>query len=361
MRLLFILLAFIFISCSPSAKKDGSPVLGFVGFLTGSGAAYGTAQRKGIELAMQESKTNLRLVVEDSQGKKESAIHAVSRLINEENALIIIGPTLSGEMFAAGPVANDAETPIFGTSNTAEGINDIGSYVFRNSLPESRAIPFALDAAVAKYSLKKIALMHSRNNDFAVSGYRIMKDSAIKKGLTITADESFSDGDVDYASQVTRIIASSPDAVLISALYKEGSLALKKLREMGYRGVVVGGNGFNHPKFFEIAQSASEGLIVATPFSPESKNEKVQAFVKKFKEKYGHDPDQFAAQAYDATHIIMEAVNKSGNNRKALRDELASLKNYEGVSGKLSFDEKRNPVGEVVVVEAHNGKFIPLK
>ncbi|MCK9911724.1 ABC transporter substrate-binding protein, partial [Microbacteriaceae bacterium K1510] len=87
---------------------------------------------------------------EDTGGKKESAINAVNKLINQDNVVGIIGPTLSGEMFAAGPVANEAEVPIFGISNTAEGINDIGEYVFRNSLPESIAIPTAMKLAVEK-------------------------------------------------------------------------------------------------------------------------------------------------------------------------------------------------------------------
>ncbi|MBE3555163.1 MAG: ABC transporter substrate-binding protein, partial [Thermicanus sp.] len=139
---------------SPAEKNEGEQEqvakIGYVGFLSGSGAAYGDAQKKGLELALEElnqknkGKLRIELLIEDSGGKKENAVNAVNKLINQDQVVAIIGPTLSGEMFAAAPKANDAGVPIFGISTTAEGINDIGPYVFRNSLPESVAIPAAM-------------------------------------------------------------------------------------------------------------------------------------------------------------------------------------------------------------------------
>lgn len=149
---------------TPAAEGAGGEVtaqIGVVGFLSGSGAAYGEAQKAGLELALGElneankGKLKMELKFEDSGGEKEGAINAVNKLINQDNVVAIIGPTLSGEMFAAGPVANEAEVPIFGISNTSEGINDIGEYVFRNSLPESIAIPTAMKAAVEKKASRK--------------------------------------------------------------------------------------------------------------------------------------------------------------------------------------------------------------
>ncbi|MDK9922671.1 ABC transporter substrate-binding protein, partial [Klebsiella pneumoniae] len=145
----------------------------------------------------------------------------------------IIGPTLSGEMFAIGPVASEAETPILGISNTAEGINDIGEYVFRNSLPESVAIPAAMDVAVKKHGIKTAAFIYAKNDDFSVSGFKTMKATAEKMGLTNLGEETFSNGDVDFAAQLTKIKAANPDALFVSALYKEGSLVVKKAREIG--------------------------------------------------------------------------------------------------------------------------------
>lgn len=354
-----------------AASTEGQEIqakIGVVGFLSGSGAAYGEAQKAGLELALGElneankGKLKIELKFEDSAGEKEGAINAVNKLINQDNVVAIIGPTLSGEMFAAGPVANEAETPIFGISNTSEGINDIGEYVFRNSLPESIAIPTAMKAAVEKNGLKKLALIHASNDDFSVNGYKVMKATAEKLGLEITGEATFANGDVDFSAQLTKLKQTNPDALLVSALYKEGSMVVKKARELGFTGTILGGNGFNNPKVFEIAGPAAEGLIVATPFSPEKKDDKVQAFVKAFEAKYNKKPDQFAAQAYDSLYIMSQSLLGAGKaDREELRGQLAQLKDFTGVSGKLSFDEKRNPIGDAVVVVAKEGKFVPFE
>ncbi|PZE19712.1 ABC transporter substrate-binding protein [Paenibacillus xerothermodurans] len=343
--------------------------IGYIGFISGSGAAYGEAQKQGLELAQAElneankGKLKIELIVEDSGGKKESAINAANKLINQDNVVGIIGPTLSGEMFAIGPVASEAETPIFAISNTAEGINEIGEYVFRNSLPESVAIPAAMEVAIQKHGIKKAAFIYAKNDDFSVSGFKTMKETAEKMGLTNLGEESFSNGDVDFAAQLTKIKATNPDALFVSALYKEGSLVVKKAREIGLNVPIIGGNGFNNPQVLEVAGPAAEGLVVATPFSPEKKDEHVQKFVKSFEAKYNKKPDQFAAQAYDGLYTVAQSLLKTGKaeDRQALRDELAQLKDFNGVSGKLSFDEKRNPIGEPVVVMVKEGKFIPFE
>lgn len=343
--------------------------IGYVGFITGSGSAYGEAQKKGLELAQSElneankGKLKIDLIIEDSAGKKENAINSVNKLINQDEVVAIIGPTLSGEMFAAGPVANEAETPIFGISNTAEGINDIGEFVFRNSLPESVAIPASLNAAVTKHNIKKVAIIYANNDDFSVSGYKTMKATAESMGLEILTEETFANGDVDFSAQLTKIKDKNPDALLISSLYKEGSLIVKKARELGINVPIVGGNGFNNPQVVEIAGDAAEGLYVASPFSPEKQDEKVQSFVKNFQAKYNSSPDQFAAQAYDGLYIIAQSLLnvEDASDRAALRDELAKLKDFSGVSGNLSFDENRNPVGEPVVLTVKDGKFIPFE
>lgn len=356
---------------APATEASGGEInakIGVVGFLSGSGAAYGEAQKAGLELALGElneankGKLKMELKFEDSGGEKEGAINAVNKLINQDNVVAIIGPTLSGEMFAAGPVANDAEVPIFGISNTSEGINDIGEYVFRNSLPESIAIPTAMKAAVEKKGLKKVALIYASNDDFSVNGYKVMKATAEKMGLEITGEATFSNGDVDFSAQLTKLKQTNPDGLLVSALYKEGSMVVKKARELGITATILGGNGFNNPKVFEIAGPAADGLIVATPFSPEKQDDKVQAFVKAFEAKYNKKPDQFAAQAYDSLYIMSQSLLGAGKaEREELRGQLALLKDFNGVSGKLSFDEKRNPIGEAVVVVAKDGKFVPFE
>lgn len=352
-----------------AASNDGqageqTAKVGVIAFLTGGGSAYGEAITNGLKMAQEElneankGKLKVELVIEDSAGKKDQAIAAVNKLINNDNVVAIIGPTLSGEMFAAGPVANQNGVPIMGTSTTAEGITDIGEYVFRNALPESIAIPEAIKTAVEKNGIKKVALMYSSNNDFAVSGYKTMEKTAKEMGLEIVDTQTFADGDTDFSAQLTSIASKKPDAVFVSALYKEAGLVLAKAREMGIKVPFVGGNGFNSPQLVKQAGAAADNSYVGSPWYP-SGSEKIDAFVKKYTEKYGKGPDQFAAQAYDALYIITTALLNSGkaDDREALKDALNELKDFEGVTGKFEFDEKRNPVMDVKVLRIEGGEF----
>jgi branched-chain amino acid transport system substrate-binding protein len=345
----------------------GTAKIGVISFLTGGGAAYGKSIKQGLEMAQSEingqGKLKIDLQFEDSRGEKTDAINAANKLTNKDNVVGIIGPTLSGEMFAVGPIVNQAGVPIMGTSTTAEGVTDIGQYVFRNALPESLAIPTAIKKAQDKYNLKKVALMYSNNDDFAVSGYKTMAQAVKDDGLQVLTTETFADKDSDFSAQLTKIASLKPDAVFVSGLYQEAALILKKAREIGLDVPFVGGNGFNSPELIKIAGNASEGAIVASPWFPNKDDTAVQKFVSDYKAKYNVIPDQFAAQAYDALKIMATALEKSGSttDRKKLRDSLATIKDFQGVTGKFSFDDKRNPKMDATVLIVKNGQFTELK
>ena len=349
------------------ASAGGTAKLGVVSYLTGAGAAYGESIRQGLELSRDEinakGKVKLELIFEDSKGEKNEAINAVNKLIHKDNVLSILGPTLSGEMFAVGPIVNQEGVPIMGTSLTVEGITEIGDYVFRNSLPESAAIPQSVKKAKEKFNLKKVAVMYSDNNDLAVSGFKTFQKALKENGIEIIAVETFADKNTDFSAQLTKIATLNPDAVVVAGLYQEGALILKKAREIGITIPIIGNNGFNSPQLIKSAGSAAEGAIVASPWFPGKEDAKVKNFIAAYKAKYNKEPDQFAAQAYDALQIMAIAIEKSGTvtDRKKLRDTLATIKDYSGVTGKFSFDEKRNPAMDVTVLVVKDGQFTELK
>jgi len=353
---------------SSSGPSGGNTAkIGVLAMLTGGGAAYGTAIRQGLELARDEinaqGKLKIELVIEDTKGDKNQAINAVNKLIHKDNVVGIIGPTLSGEMFAVGPIVNQAGVPIMGTSTTAEGITEMGENIFRNALPESLAIPHAVKKAVNKYNLKRVAIMYSNNNDWAVSGFKTFEKAIKENGVEIIAVETFADKDTDYSAQLTKIKALNPDAVMVSGLYQEASLILKKAREMGITVPFVGNNGFNSPELIKLAGDAANGAIVASPWFPGKQDKKVQDFIAAYKAKYGVEPDQFAAQAYDALYIFAAALEKAGTttDRAKLRESLKAVKNFPGVTGKFAFDENRNPAMDVTVLIVKDGKFTELQ
>ncbi len=322
--------------------------VGAIEILSGPNAAYGAAIRDGLELALDEINQKgvlggqkIVLTVEDSAGSKDQAINAARKLIGQDKVVAIIGPTLSNEMFAAGPVANQRRVPILGTSTTASGITAIGDYVFRTSLPESGVIPVTLRKAQAK-GVKTIALMYANDDAFSKSGFDVMKAAAEKAGLTILAIESFGSKDSDFSAQLTKIRGLKPDAVGISALVEPVAGVLLQARQLGFG-----------PETLFI------GLIVGSPWFIAKPGGANQKFVADFRGKYSHDPDQFAAQAYDALHIMAKAIDSAGGADSAkLHDALLATTN-DGVMGPFSFTPGRDPASAegVVVLVMQGGKF----
>lgn len=368
-----VILAFTVAGCGSSDKKDsavsgGSAKVALLTATSGSAAAYGQSIKEGSELAAEEinadknTKIKLQLSIEDTKGTKNDAINTMNKVIHKDNVVAVSGPMLSGEMFAAGPIAQQAGVPILGTSTTAEGITDIGNFIFRNAVPESISIPFATKKAHDLLGFKTAAIMYSNNNDMEVSVFNTYKKTLEDLGVTVVGVETFADKDTDFSAQLTKIQALHPDVIAIASLYQEGSLIVKKAHELGMVQPILGNNGFNSPQFLKLAGNDANGVIVGSPWFPEKTDDKVQNFRKAYKAKYNHEPDQFAAQAYDGIYLLHDAIEKAGSatDRKKVRDALTGIKDMVGVTGKFSFDENRNPKMEINVLKIENGKFMEL-
>ena len=370
------MMAMAFAGCGGGDKKAGSTApagssakIGFITAYTGPGAAYGTAMKEGVDLAVEEinknpnTKVKIDLVTYDTKLVKTEALNAMKKAIEQDKVLAIEGPMTTGEMMAAGPIAQQAKVVAFGTGTTGPGITDIGDYIFRNAIPGKTNIAQIVEKAHAKLGFKKVAIMYSNNNDQMVGEHGYYLEACKKLGLEVVADETFADKDTDFSAQLTKIQQTNPDVIAIAGLYQEGSLIVKKAREMGLNQPILAGNGFNSPEYIKQAGAAADGTMVATPWNPERKTDKAQNFRKAYVAKYNHEPDQFAAQAYDAMYTIHAAVEKSGTttDRKKFRDTLAQIKDFEGATGKFAFDDHRDPQMDLAVLVIKNGKWTPLE
>ncbi len=371
-----LMLAGAFAGCG-GAKKDAgasgaaagsSAKIGFITAYTGPGAAYGQAMKEGVDLAVEEinknpnTKVKIDLVTYDTALKKNEAINAMKKVIEQDKVLAVEGPMTTGEVMAAGPVAQQSKIVTFTTGGTGPDVTNIGDYVFRNAIPGKLAIPQTLEKAQKKLGFKKVAIMYSNNNDQMVGEHKIYLEELKKMGLEVVADETFADKDTDFSAQLTKIQQAQPDVIAVAGLYQEGALIAKKARELGMNQPIIGNNGFNSPAYIQQAGAAADGTLVATPWDPNRQTEKAQNFRKAYVAKYNHEPDQFAAQAYDAMYIIHEAVEKSGTttDRKKFRDTLAQIKDFEGATGKFAFDDHRDPKMDLTVLQVKDGKWTPL-
>jgi len=335
--------------------------IGVAEALTGGAAQYGISIRNGLQLAADEINAagginggKIVLLVEDEQGKKDEAINAFKKLIFQGKALLLFGPTLSNSAQAADPIAQAAKVVVFGTSNTADGITTIGDHVFRNSVTEADVLPVTLRSAVRNAGIRKVAVLYGNDDVFTKSGYDNFRKALADLKIPVTTTETFAKGDVDFKAQLTKIKAGNPDAIVLSALLAEGAPVMVQARQLGLKLPVIGGNGMNSVKVFELAKGASDGLWVGSPWSIESRTPENTAFVAAFTKKYGSAPDQFAAQAYDAMHIVGAAlrnVKPSGDlarDRAAVAAALPAVK-WTGATGAFAFrrvtDKAGRPAG----------------
>ncbi|NLZ40698.1 MAG: ABC transporter substrate-binding protein, partial [Comamonadaceae bacterium] len=314
----------------------------------------------------------LQLVIEDEQGKKEEAINVFKKLIFQDKVLMVFGPTLSNSAQAADPIAQGAKTVAFGTSNTADGITSIGDYVFRNSVTEADVLPETLRVAVKKSGIKKVAVMYGNDDVFTKSGYDNFKKALEDARIPVTTTETFAKGDVDFKAQLTKIKATNPDAIVLSALLAEGAPIMVQARQLGITVPFIGGNGMNSVKVFDLAKGASDGLYVGSPWSASSDTAENTRFIKAFEAKFKTLPDQFAAQSYDAMHILVRALERVrpgtdlAADRSALRDALPAVK-WTGATGAFQFrravDKAGKPAGydaqqTAIVSVTKGGKFV---
>jgi branched-chain amino acid transport system substrate-binding protein len=356
-----------------SADTKEPVTLGAIEVLTGPASRYGLAIKNGFDLALDDinagggvlSGRKLALDYEDSAGSKDQAVNALRTLIGRDKVPMILGPTLSNEMFAAGPVANDRHVPILGTSTTANGITAIGPYVFRTSLPEADVVPVTLATAQRQFGVKKVAILYGNDDAFTKSGYDVMKASLDKLGIAIVATETFAAKDTDFSAQLTKIKSLAPDAVVVSALVEAASGILLEARALGFPPETrfIGGNGFNSPKLGEIAGAAADGTLVGSPWFIGKDDPANRKFVADYRAKFGDDPDQFAAQAFDALHIVAQALDRAGAAEPdKIREALGAVK-YSGVTGPFAFSATRDPADAsgVVVLEMRDGAFQLLR
>lgn len=343
----------------------GEVPVGVTFALTGGASIYGNPQLQAVQMAIAEinesgylGEAQMVAVVEDSGSDPEPAQSAVTKLVEEDQVPVIIGPTLSNQALAADPIAQEAGVLVLGVSNTRSNLEtDIGDFFFRNSLPESKVIPGLVDQAVELLGLENVAVMYSDNDEFTVSGYEVFVEALEANEVDIVAEETFATGDTDFNAQLTNIIAQQPDAIVVSALVAEIIPLLRQARDLGYTGPIIGGNGFNTPAIANPdtgAGEAANGVIVGGAWNLASQNELSTAFSEKYEAEYGTPADQFAVQAYTGAWLVATAVRCADSiESAAIRDALKAITEFESPLGTFSFDEEglpaHDPVAQIVV------------
>ncbi len=359
-------------ACPSPSNLPETVNVGAIFALSGAASVYGLSQQNAVNLAVQQindahylgDATTLNVQFEDSTGTAEQAINAMTKLVEEDQVVAVIGPTLSSEAVAADPVAGDVGVPVLGVSNTATGLRAaLGDYYHRASLPESAVIPGTIAQAAAALSLQNVAVLYGSDDDFTLSGYDVFVQALADNNINIVDEQTFAKGDVDFNAQLTASLSQNPDALVVSALAAEAVQIINQARQQGYAGPIIGGNGFNSPAVLNQAGENAEGLIVGGAWNlgnPNPSESSVQ-FVEAFEAAYDTSPDQFAAQAYTGTWLIATALRCGDSvEHAALNTAIGAITDMETPLGTFSFDADGEPAHEPIAQIVVGGKFVPL-
>jgi branched-chain amino acid transport system substrate-binding protein len=323
--------------------------------------------------------TPIRIVYQDTGGDEAGAINAFQTLINRDKVVGIVGPTLSQQAFSADPIANNAKVPVIGPSNTAKGIPQIGEFVSRVSAPVSVVAPNSVKAALKiNPNIKKVAVLFAQNDAFSKSETEIFQQTVKDQKLDIVTVQKFQTTDTDFQTQATAALNLKPDLVIISGLAADGGNLVRQLRELGYKGLIIGGNGLNTSNLFPVCKALCDGVLIAQAYSPEHPGAINKAFRDAYLSQYKKEPPQFSAQAFAGVQVFVDALKALDSKKKVAQTALPELRvdlnkqllvgKYDTPLGTISF----TPEGEVVQKEfyvarvkmdpdGNNGKFVFLK
>jgi branched-chain amino acid transport system substrate-binding protein len=299
-----------------SSAQDTTPIeIGVAVAQTGNVALLGQEQVIGAQIAEEFFNSRggvngrpIKLVLQDTAGDEAGAINAFQTLISG-NVVGILGPTLSQQAFAADPLAEQAGVPVLAPSNTAKGIPQIGDFIGRVSAPVAVVAPNAVRAALTlNPNIKTVGVFYAQNDAFATSETGTFQSTVTDLGLTLLPVQTFQTTDTDFSAQITNILGSAPELVIISGLAADGGNLVRQLRELGYTGLIIGGNGLNTANIFPVCQALCDGVIIAQAYSYQADSEINKAFVEAYTAKQSKNPPQFSAQAFAGIQVFVDAL-----------------------------------------------------
>ena len=354
-------------SGAPAANANGPIVIGEVGSMTGTEATFGLSSANGIQLAIDELNSKggvkgrqLQVKVLDDQGRPEEAATAATRLISSEHVIALLGEVASTRSMFMAPKAQQAKVPMVTPSSTNPAVTQKGDYIFRACFIDPFQGYVAATFAMGNLKVKKVAVLKDVRNDYSVGLAKNFIDSFTKTGGQIVAQESYSNGDVDFKAQLTNIKGAAPQALYVPGYYTDVGLIARQARETGITVPLLGGDGWDSEKLYEIGGEAIVGSYFSNHYSPDDPSPRIQEFVGKYKKAYGgQTPDSLAAQAYDAAGMLADAMKRAKDlTGPSIRDALAATKAYPGVTGNITLDENRNPLKPAVVLKVgKSGKY----
>lgn len=347
--------------------------IGLITPLSGDVKTFGESVRNGFEIAVSEINAAggiagkaIETVVVDDRNDPTEAANAAHLLINRHRVAAIVGPVTSKTAIPVSDLAQSYRVPAITPSATNEKVTVADGkrkdYMFRacfiDPFQGSVMARFARETLMAKAA----AVLYDASNDYSKGVAEVFRNAFAKAGGRVAVFESYGKDDVDFSALLTKVKAASPDVLLLPDYYNKVGLIARQARERGVKAAFVGTDGWDSPDLVKVGGEAVEGGYFSNHYSPEDTRPEVQAWVRKYKARHGQVPDVMAALTYDATRLLAEAIRKAGSDDpKAVRDALASIRDFRGVTGRFAINASGDADKSAVIIRIKDGKQSFLK
>ncbi len=366
------LVAVVLTGCNKSPEAVN---VGVNGELTGSIPIVGQSCRNAAEMAVDEinasggvevngRKLPVRITVADNEDKAETAAAVAQKFISE-NMLAMIGPNASRNAIPAAEVAEAGRLPMISPWSTNARLtldSRTGKpkrFVFRTAFIDDFQGVVAARFARERLKTSKPAVLYDVASEANKGIAEVYRDAMTQAGVPPIAFESYTTGDKDFSAQLTRIIHAGADTLYLPNYYSEAPLQMKQARKLGFKGVFFGNDAWGNIELVKLAGPACEGAFFFSHYAPDIATTKARTFIDNYKKRYKQEPDDVAALTYDSFGLLCKAISKAGAlDRARLRDALASIEHYEGVTGDMKFKGTGDPVKSAVVIQIRGGRFM---
>ncbi|WP_378956888.1 ABC transporter substrate-binding protein [Pelosinus sp. sgz500959] len=365
------MLAVAMTGCGGGQKSADTIKIGANLEMTGNNATFGKSASNGAALAIKQVNANggvlgkqLSLVVADNKSEAAEAANSMQKLITQDKVVAVIAPIASSSVIAGAQVNQDNK--VLAISPTASNpkvtvdpaTNKVRDFMFRAAFIDPFQGSVMANFATKTLKAKTAAIYIDNSSDYAKGLGQFFKETFIKNGGQIVAEEAYLAKDTDFKATLTKIKVVNADVVFVPGYYQEVGMLIKQAREIGLNMPILGGDGWDSAKLPEIAGGqALNNTFFANHYSPDDNSESIKSFVEAYKKEYNETPDAFAALAYDATMMVVESIKRANSvDTVKIKDELAKTKDYNAVSGKITLNETHDAVKSAVIIEMKEGK-----
>jgi len=377
--LVAVTLVFVFMfSTNAFGARETTIKVGINAPMTGDIPKVGEGSKYAAQLWLEDIKKNgglevggkkyqVELVVEDNESKAESAVKANTKMITQDDVLVIVGPQSSKQAVPAGEVANKYKTVMISPWSTNPDTTMDRPYVFRGCFLDPFQGPVVANFITEEFGFTKAAVLYDVASDYPKGLAEVFKEAWEKKhgAGSIVAFESFTTKDTDFSSQLTTINKSGAQVLFTPQYYNEVPLIVQQAKDLGFKGPIVGSDSWGSAETTELCGEACYGLYFSSHYAAAGAKGATKAFIDRYTKVYGYVPDDVAALTWDALRLAQKAIQNTGKmtgkiakDREAVRDQLAKIKNFAGITGNMTFTEEGDPIKCAVIVKINDqGKY----